>query len=299
MHAAAWHLVESQHGVVARRQLLGLGFSTKAIEHRLASGRLRSLWPGVYAVGRPQVDRRGWWMAAVLRSGHQAVLSHQTAAMLWRMLRALEGPIQVSVPLGRVRRQPGIVAHRRARLDESDVTCKDGIPVTTPICTLVDLSTCLSKRELEAAVNEADKLGLVDPERLRRALDEIPPRPGVARLRDLLNRATFTLTDSELERRFLPLARAADLPLPQTRRRVNGFRVDFYWPELRLVVETDGLRYHRTPAQQAHDRRRDQAHAAAGLVAVRFTHAQVRYQPAHVTATLTAVANRARATIPP
>ena len=73
---------------------------------------------------------------------------------------------------------------------------------------------------------------------------------------------------------------------------MNGFRVDFYWPELGLVVETDGLRYHRTPAQQARDRQRDQAHTAAGLTALRFTHAQVRYEPDHVKATLAAVRER-------
>jgi very-short-patch-repair endonuclease len=63
---------------------------------------------------------------------------------------------------------------------------------------------------------------------------------------------------------------------------VNGFRVDFFWPDLGLVVETDGLTYHRTAAQQARDRLRDQAHTAAGLTPLRFTHAQVRYEPGHV-----------------
>jgi len=111
-------------------------------------------------------------------------------------------------------------------------------------------------------------------------------------LRELLDRRTFVLTDSELERRFLPIALAAGLPVPQTGRRVNGFKVDFYWPDLGLVVETDGLRYHRTPAQQARDRLRDQAHTAAGLTCLRFTHAQVRFDPDHVRATLTAVTRR-------
>ena len=73
---------------------------------------------------------------------------------------------------------------------------------------------------------------------------------------------------------------------------MNGYRVDFYWPDLGLVVETDGLRYHRTPAQQARDRRRDQAHAAAGLTVLRFTHAEVTGEPGHVIATLAAVAER-------
>jgi very-short-patch-repair endonuclease len=75
---------------------------------------------------------------------------------------------------------------------------------------------------------------------------------------------------------------------------MNGFKVDFYWPTLGLVVETDGLRYHRTPAQQARDRVRDQTHTAAGLTPLRFTRAQVRFEPAHVQATLAAVCERLR-----
>ena len=61
------------------------------------------------------------------------------------------------------------------------------------------------------------------------------------------------------------------------------------------MVETDGLRYHRTAAQQARDRLRDQTHAAAGLAPLRFTHAQVRFEPGHVLATLAAVAELQRA----
>lgn len=75
--------MKGQHGVVARRQLLALGFSAKAIEHRIASGRLRQLWPGVYVVGRPEVSERGRWMAAVLACGPKAMLSHHSAAELW------------------------------------------------------------------------------------------------------------------------------------------------------------------------------------------------------------------------
>jgi very-short-patch-repair endonuclease len=100
------------------------------------------------------------------------------------------------------------------------------------------------------------------------------------------------LTDFALERRFLPIVRQVGSPRPQTRTCVNGFRVNFYWPALGLVVETDGLRYHRTPAQQAVDRVRDQTHAAAGLTPLRFTRAQVAYEPDHVRVTLAAVAAR-------
>ena len=236
-------------------------------------------------------------MAAVLTCGTGAVLSHESAASLWGVRAVERCRIEVSVPRPRHPRRDGIVVYRRTDLRSERLTRRHGIPVTTPVCTLVDLATRLDADSLEAAVNEADKLGLVPAHALRAALSRLGRRRGAAVLRKTLDRRTFTLTDSQLERRFLPLARAAGLPPPLTGRRVNGFKVDFYWPDVGLVVETDGLRYHRTPAQQAHDRVRDQAHSAAGLTPLRFTRAQVAFEPGHVQRTLTAVARRLAATI--
>jgi very-short-patch-repair endonuclease len=170
--------------------------------------------------------------------------------------------------------------------------------VSSPVSTLIDIAASLSRNELEGAINAADKLGLVDPEQLRAALGSHSGRTGIAKLRNTLDRRTYVMTDTELERRFLPIVHRAGLPLPLTQTYVNGFRVDFYWPGLGLVVETDGLTYHRTPAQQAADRIRDQAHTAAGLTALRFTHAQIRYEPGHVEEVLTAVARRLLASRP-
>ncbi len=141
-------------------------------------------------------------------------------------------------------------------------------------------------------MNDADKLGLIDPVRLREALETMRGQHGVKTLIQLLDRRTFRLTDSELERRFLRLVHDAGLPSPQTGVWLNGFRVDFFWPELGLVAETDGLRYHRTPAEQARDRRRDQVQTAAGLTTLRFTHAQARFDAAQVQEVLLRVAAR-------
>lgn len=283
-----WVLARQQHGVITRRQLLAFGLTPSAIRHRLAEGRLHRVFRGVYAVGRPELGRHGRWMAAVLACGEGAALSHDSAAALYG-IRAGTGQIHVSVPFPRDPCLPGITVHRRSAFE---VTRRRGIPVTTPVCTLVDLATRMSADGLEAAVNEADKLGLTDPETLRTALRGLGRRPGTAKLARLLDRRMFRLTDSALERRFLRLVARAGLPAPLTRQWVEGFRVDFYWPALGLIVETDGLRYHRTPAQQAHDRRRDQAHAAAGLTVLRFTHAQVVFEPRHVEDTLRAVTRR-------
>jgi very-short-patch-repair endonuclease len=298
--ATAWTLAERQHGVVTRGQLLALGFGPQSIKHRVARGRLHSVWRGVYAVGRPELTRLGRWMAAVLCCGPGAALSHSSAAALWEIRPTKRREIEVSVPAGARRRRPGIVVHRRAALTTTDLTHHHAIPVTSPICTLIDIAARLERAQLEAAINEADKLDLTDPEALRTALDDVvTARPGTAPLRRTLDLRTFALTDSELERRFLPLARRAGLPKPETGRRVNGFKVDFHWPELNLVVETDGLRYHRTPAEQARDRLRDHAHAAAGLTPLRFTHAQLEFEPDHVQATLAAVLARLQADLAP
>lgn len=111
-------------------------------------------------------------------------------------------------------------------------------------------------------------------------------------LRTMLDRRTFRLTRSDLEGLFLPIAEQVGLPVPLTKQWVNGFEVDFYWPDLGFVIETDGLQYHRTPAEQARDRLRDQAHTAAGMTNLRFTHEQVRYEPEHVLSVLRPTAQR-------
>lgn len=231
-------------------------------------------------------------MAAVLAGGDGALLSHSSAAALWRIGYEHRSVIELSLPSRSHRKVPGLRIQRRPSLRPRDITTEYGIPVTTPIQTLIDMTRRLDRRGTERMINEADKYDLVHPPELRRALDERPGEPGVAKLRWILDRRTFRLTKEELERRFLPLAAKAGLPVPLTGQVVNEFEVDFFWPDLGLVVETDGLRYHRTPAEQARDRLRDQAHTAAGLTQLRFTHEQVRYEPEYVSRILAQTASR-------
>lgn len=147
-------------------------------------------------------------------------------------------------------RRPGIRFRGRPSLAPDDLVLRDDIPVTSPLQTLVDLTTELDVLTLERAVNDADKRDLINPEALRE-----------------------NLTRSRL-------------PMPLTQQRVNEFEVDFFWPDLGLVVETDGLRYHRTPSAQLRDARRDRAHVMAGMTPLRFTHYEVRYEPNRVRAAL-------------
>lgn len=258
-------------------QLLRLGFSDEAIRHRIARKRLREIYRGVYAVGQLALTREGEWMAAVLACGRTAALSHDTATSLWRIAKRPTEPIHVSV-LSQRRSREGIELHRRSELA---TTKRDGIPVTTPAQTLIDVAT---SPDIEQAIGEAVLKGLVNLKALRTAAAKAG-RPG-APLRRVIDRATFRVTQSELERAFLKLVARAGLPLPETQTRFGKSRVDFYWPAIGLVVEADGGRFHASAAQQAEDRRRDQEHIRAGRTPLRLTHAQVFFEPAETTALL-------------
>jgi very-short-patch-repair endonuclease len=267
-------LAGAQHGVVARRQLLAFGLSPQTLDRRVRSGRLHVVHRGVYAVGHPVLTREGRWMAAVLATGGDAVLSHGTAAAAWD-LRPAGGDIHVTVPgsAGRKRR-PGLRIHRSATLGHDTATLR-GIPVTSPLRTIIDLATVLEGRPLEHVLDLADQRHLVD-------FAELGQRPVRRSLQAVLARYSQTVTRSELEERFLALCDEHRLPRPATNTIVEGGEVDFMWRDARLIVEVDGYRYHRSPSTFEDDRERDVILSLAGWTVLRFTYAQVVRRPAWV-----------------
>lgn len=233
-------------------------------------------------------------MVAVLACGEGALLSHHSAAALWRFGEE-RNLIDVSVCRHCKVRRPGIRVHDRAGLWNRDIGARLGIPVTNPVRTFLDIALELPENRLERAINEADKHDVIDPDSLRRELDDHRGERGIRPLRAILDEHTFRLSDDELERLFRPIAAAAGLPVPLTKHKVNEFEVDFFWPDFGLVVETDGWRYHRTPSAQTRDALRFQTHTAAGLTPLRFSHYQVKYEPGHVRTILTKTVANLRA----
>jgi very-short-patch-repair endonuclease len=287
-------LARRQHGVVSRDQLLALGLTRRGIEHRTARGRLHIVARGIYAVGRPELTRQGRWMATILACGGPGIvaLSHSSAAALFEIGVERARGIEVSRLSSDPIRVARITVHRRPDLPPSRFVLHDGIPVTSPVQTLIDLAARHEQAMVERFVNEADRLRVVRTDDLRKALGRHAGERGVRRLRRILDRRTFRYTRTDLERAFLPLAGAAGLPRPRTSVYVNGHEVDFHFPLLDLVVEADGLTYHRTPSQQAKDLERDHDHSAAGTPHLRFTHAQIKFEPEHVIRTLRATASQ-------
>jgi hypothetical protein len=168
-------LAARQHGVVSRAQLLALGLGQGAIDHRVVRGLLHPVHRGVYAVGHSVLGPRGQWLAAVLAAGPGAVLSHSSAAALWGIRDAARARPEVTV--ARRRRLTSVTTHRIA-LAEDEITINDGIPVTTPARTLVDLAEQLTPQRLERAVHEAEYRRLTSPLSVDALLTRHPKRRG-------------------------------------------------------------------------------------------------------------------------
>jgi very-short-patch-repair endonuclease/predicted transcriptional regulator of viral defense system len=281
-------LAERQHGVVARAQLLELRIGPRAIDHRLAVGRLYALHRGVFAVGHRVIGAEGRWMAAVLAAGDGAALSHRSAGALW-MLRPDGRRIDVTVPRQR-RARRGVTLHV-ASLQEDERTVRRGIPVTTAARTLLDLAAVVPRHALERAVHEAEVQRLGDATPLPELVERHRGRRGVARLRAVLD-VGAQHTRSDLEARFLALLDDHGLPRPATNVVVEGLEVDCLWRDARLVAELDGHAVHATRRAFEGDRARDRALLAAGLRVVRVTWRQVRDEPGALAADLSALLAR-------
>jgi hypothetical protein len=268
-------LARRQFGVVSRAQLYTLGFDNPAVERRIAAGRLHRLYRGVYSVGHALVPPRGRWLAAVLACGDGAVLSHRSAAAHWGMRPTSAPKVDVTVPRTSGVRSSARIAVHRPR-DPAERLVRDGIPVTTPGRTLADLATALPRRQIEKAAETAEALKL---------RVEIPPdHPGAKRLAEILDGYDLgTDTKSDVEDEFLALCDAYGIPRPRVNTLVEGFLVDFCWPEERLIVETDGRR-HLTRAAFERDRAQDAFLTACGWRVMRFTTRQVRGEPETVAA---------------
>lgn len=278
----------AQHGVIAREQLLALALSARSIDHRVAIGRLHAVHRGVYAVGHTALGVRGRWMAAVLACGAGAALSHASAAALWGLQRGAPSIVDVTARrTGRAR--PGIRVHR-PRLAAA-TTERDGIPVTTPARTILDMAAQLTPSRLEGLLNQAEIRELTDYPALDALAAAHPGHRGSAGLRATL--ATYhagsDVDRSDLELLFAELCRRHGLPRARINQRVDGREVDFLFPPHRLIVEVDSWRYQKTRRAFEDDRARDVLTTQAGYRTLRFTDRQLTRQPAAVAQAIAAV----------
>jgi very-short-patch-repair endonuclease len=275
----------SQHGLVTTKQLMAAGIGRAAISERTRSGRLHRIHRGVYAVGHRGLSLHGRFMAAVLACGERAVLSHGSAAVLWDLLKPLDGPIHVSVTStsGRSRRS-GVHLHRcpslSAPVEPSPspsylqreggrgrrllTTYRHNIPVTTIQRTIDDIEGVLPPHPVRRAKRQAELKGI----RLEGAEGR--------RLR------------SDLEALFLAIVHHHRITPPESNVKLGRHEVDFLWRDHMLVVEVDSFTYHRGSVAFHEDRARDLDLRQSGFTVLRFDERQLEEEPERVAADVAA-----------
>ena len=274
-------LATRQHGVVARWQLVSLGFGRKAIEVAIRDERLSRIHEEVFAVGHTRLSQRGFWWAAVLAYGPGAVLSHQSGAVLWELRRRRSGPIHVTASRGRqgLRRRMGIWIHR-CKLRPEEATVHAGIPVTSVARTLFDLAEVTPYDDAKKAAEAADRRNLL----LLRELEEVCEwgrgRRALRPVRRLLIELGAPAEGrSPLEIRFAAFVSEHRLPTPLQNVEVLGHEVDALWPTAKLIVELDSWEHHGHRAAFERDRARDPKLLIAGYRTIRVTHRRLDREP--------------------
>lgn len=297
-------LASSQYGLFSRSQATDVGVTNIIFYRRLAAGRWVAVAPGVYSLpGWPDSWHRRLWLAH-LDVGLHSVVSHEAAAALHGLTTYTPGPVTVTVPHGDHERPAPYEVRQSTDLRPHHTTTVDGLPVTAPARTLVDLAARRRFDRLARAVDDAHLTKLCRIDDVMVVYDELK-RPGKRGMR-MLGRILvargpgYVPPESVLERRFLRMIDAACLPQPQRQapfpwRPELPSRVDFLYPAQRLIVEVDGRRWHARMDQMALDRRRDRDAQNHGYRVYRFIYEEITRQPEDACETLRIALARAAA----
>lgn len=283
----------SNGGVITTSEALALGISETTLRRRVSEGVLIRHRLGVLALPGATDDHLLDLHAACRKLG--AVTSHQSAAFVHGLDRPLHVKPTVSVPRNKTKMMVGVTVHQLADLEQEHVLVVDGLPITTPARTIVDLAAVVHEQHLARALDNGLASGVLDLEAVDTVFSEIGRRgkPGTASLRRLLEARSgdYVAPESELERRLIQIIADAGLPAPVRQfrapwlRRVNG-RVDLAYPDEKLLVEGDSRRWHLLAAAFETDRLRDNAAQLAGWRVLRFTWLEIVEAPDRVTSSI-------------
>lgn len=270
------HEAARQHGIVTARQLAAWGFSRNAIAVRVRRGHLHPIYRGVYAVGHDALTQTASFTAAVLACGANAVLSHHSAAVHLGMLTCDGGDPHVTVPCAGGRNVAGIRVHR-SQLDPRDAWTRDGILVTSPARTTLDVAATMSAHGLRRMGRQAQAEQRVNVRQLVEVVQRHPGHRGAANVRALIADGPAP-TRSDHEDMVLDLIDRAGIDRPElnTRLRLDGrtIEADMLWSERRLVIECDSRRWHSDPLTRENDADKQAVLEANGYRVLRITWTQ-------------------------
>jgi very-short-patch-repair endonuclease len=279
-------LASAQQGLASREQLRRLGFSDNAISKALDRGWLQPVFHGVYSVGHKHLTVYARLLAAMLACGEGTVISHGTAAWLLGLRDVRAETIDVIAPVEAGRKIAGIRRRFVPVPVGGEVWCRHGVPVTSPARTIVDCAGILGLAGISALVEQAAVQRLLDIAAIDRVLDG-PRRRGTRKLLRALEPwrryPRGIKLRSRMEAKMLALLSEAALPIPETNARLRfggrSYEVDFLWRRQKVVVETDGARFHDNPAAGVRDSERNRVLTDAGYRIPRLGWEDLRDRP--------------------
>ena len=255
-------LAAAQYGLFTRAQAHERGVTDRMLQRRVRAGLLERLDASVYRIAGAAPSWHQSTLAACLGGGDNCVASHRTAAALHGFDGHRIGLVEVTVPRAVRYRRDYIVVHQSLDLALCDVTTVAGIPVTTTERTLIDLGAVTGFERVEHAFDGAERDAVAARAVVvaRHAAVRRQGRNGVGPMAVVLDRRPVAVPHSVLERAFLRLVDAANLPPPVCQHAVrlgNGriAYIDAAYVDLTLGFELDGHGTHATRAQRAADNR--------------------------------------------
>lgn len=286
-------LALSQDGVISRKQALGSGISADAIDGLLRTGRWQTVRRGVYLVFTGAPNRTAHLWAAVHRVGADAVLSHQTAAELFKLTDQPSSLIHITISdRRRIGQIAGVVIHHsnrlgyavhpalqppRTRLEE---TVLDLVDMATTFDAAFAFASAACQRRLTTSARLASAMSIRTRIRWRLELAEALGAIGGG-------------AHSVLEYRYV---RRVERPhgLPTATRqpqKVVGARsryLDNLYSDYDLCVELDGQQAHPDD-QRWQDLRRINAITEQGLTILRYGWTDIARWPCQTAAQIGAV----------
>ena len=280
--ARAADFAAARDGVMSLAQLAECGLDRDAIGARARAGTLHRIHRGVYAVGHPGISLRGRFRAAVLAGKRGTALARFSAAADWGFIAWKEREPEIIVTRGGARRIAGVQVYRSRTLVRRDVRYRNGIPMTSPARTLLDLATVLTENALRRAARQAQALHLVTFGELVEICDRLEGHRGAGKLRKVVADGPAP-TASPLEDIMLDLMDRAGLPRPLINRPLTcGGRTivpDFLWPDRHLAIEADSVTWHEHKLVRENDADKQAILEAAGYRVIRVTMDQAVRRP--------------------
>lgn len=273
-------VLEGLGGYSTRTALLKAGATRHGIYQALDAARIVRIQRGIYGVGLPDGTR----LLAAASTALRAIVSHDSAAVLWKLDMVHEPGTWVTLPRNRSRASHPGVSVRRA-----DVTAtgeRHGLKVTTPLRTVLDCARELSIPHAVVIADSALRKKLVKIEELRSAAAAATGRRA-GKLRRVAALAD-PRCGSVLESLLRVLLVEAGVSLDKTQWTIRDDEgvfvavVDFAWLGARLIVEADGFEFHSERADYRKDRRRANAYCRSDWRLLRFTWEDIRLAPDYV-----------------